>query len=195
MSTQFPEIHRGHIYIWGRKNERDYIMNEPKNLIRRKGKLGGFMTEVDPRTLSNVDEFAGFITEGSDDIAQIQQLMETITQHILSSDEEEYDDAKWNRTVTRVSNWVYLRALWIRSNVSLSMVVPFIYGKGVKSFGFKGKTPSFDLLMAEIARSNNQDLLLSWDIEDPHVVYIMRALTERLNFDRILYLRKQNEQD
>lgn len=203
MSSPSPEIHRGHIYIWGRENskqtERDYIMNEPSRLIRKKGNFGSTQKEVDPRTLSSVDEFAGFVTEGSDDIEQIQKLMETITQYILSSTEDEYDDHLWNRTVSRVANHIYLRAMWIRANVPLSMVVPYIYRQdvisiGSEDFGFTGKTISLDSLMTEIGRTRHQDLLLRWDLEDPHVVYIMRALTERLNFDRLLYLRKQNEQ-
>lgn len=204
MSSLSPEIHRGHIYIWGRENlktsERDYIMNEPSKLIRKTSIFGSLLSEVNPSTMPNVDEFAGFVEEGSNDVEQIQKLIETITQYILSPNEDECDNDVWNRTVARVSNYIYLRAMWIRANVPLSMVVPYIYRQdlvsiGSEDFDFTGKTSSLDSLITEIGRTRHQDLLLRWDLEDPQVVYIMRALTERLNFDRLLYLRKKNEQD
>lgn len=197
MSTPSLAASRRYTYIWESNPERNN-MNEPKNLIRRNGQLGSPLPEVDPRSITKVDLFADSTTEGSGEIDQIQNLIEVITEFILSLDEEDvYDNAKWNRTVSRVSNWVYLRALWIRSNVALSMVVPYIYRQdlntiGSEDFEFTGRLTSLDSLMLEIDRIGRHEHLLTWDIEDPHVVYIMRVITERLNLDRLLYLRNSD---
>lgn len=201
MSTPSPAMSRRYTYIWESNPERNNDMNEPKNLIRRNGKLGSLLPEVDPRSIAKVDLFADSTTEGCGEVDQIQNLIEVITEFILSLDEEEiYDNAKWNRTVSRVSNWVYLRALWIRSSVALSMVVPYIYRQdlvsiGSEDFEFTGKTTNLDSLMLEINRLGRHEHLLTWDVEDPHVIYIMRVITERLNLDRLLYLRKNDGND